>query len=526
MKVFEMRAFTWVITGLLDSGKTTLINRLLKEELSDTNVLVLQFEEGEEPLIQADNVRKLVFSKKELEKEPFSVAGKVILYLEKQPADLMLIEWNGIEHFHTLEEMFLSSPAQMVVTVERVIYVADGGHMESRIMDAGLPTFSQIAGSDCAYIRTKSRHSRSERKEFLHSCNPGIKVYTSHDWKHFRREFFAVKFYPVHWLLIMITFVLFYMVFCLLMYETGINLGRWAGIFLGVFLQAVPFLAIGVLLSSLIQIYVPADWIQRHFPQKTFAGQIFAIVAGFCLPVCDCASIPVFKSLVKKGVPVSAAVTFMLVSPVINPVVILSTYYAFNGNYKMIAARCGLGILCAVICGLTYAIKPSKNPLLEQKMPPSVLCDDYTFWLQLDVRISRIEQLIRHAQNEFFSVGKFLIVGILVSSCFQNLFQTTMAAGKDVRPCVALLMMMCLAFVLSLCSSSDAVVARSMAGSFPVGAILGFLVFGPMMDIKNVAMLLSGFKSRFVLRLLLTVFVVCFTVIMLFVFFENGGIRI
>ena len=111
----------------------------------------------------------------------------------------------------------------------------------------------------------------------------------------------------------MITFVLFYMVFCLLMYETGINLGRWAGIFLGVFLQAVPFLAIGVLLSSLIQIYVPADWIQRHFPQKTFAGQIFAIVAGFCLPVCDCASIPVFKSLVKKGVPVSAAVTFMLV---------------------------------------------------------------------------------------------------------------------------------------------------------------------------------------------------------------------
>ena len=283
MKVFEMRAFTWVITGLLDSGKTTLINRLLKEELSDTNVLVLQFEEGEEPLIQADNVRKLVFSKKELEKEPFSVAGKVILYLEKQPADLMLIEWNGIEHFHTLEEMFLSSPAQMVVTVERVIYVADGGHMESRIMDAGLPTFSQIAGSDCAYIRTKSRHSRSERKEFLHSCNPGIKVYTSHDWKHFRREFFAVKFYPVHWLLIMITFVLFYMVFCLLMYETGINLGRWAGIFLGVFLQAVPFLAIGVLLSSLIQIYVPADWIQRHFPQKTFAGQIFAIVAGFCL---------------------------------------------------------------------------------------------------------------------------------------------------------------------------------------------------------------------------------------------------
>ena len=80
MKVFEMRAFTWVITGLLDSGKTTLINRLLKEELSDTNVLVLQFEEGEEPLIQADNVRNLVFSKKELEKEPFSVESSIFIH--------------------------------------------------------------------------------------------------------------------------------------------------------------------------------------------------------------------------------------------------------------------------------------------------------------------------------------------------------------------------------------------------------------------------------------------------------------
>ena len=112
MKVFEMRAFTWVITGLLDSGKTTLINRLLKEELSDTNVLVLQFEEGEEPLIQADNVRKLVFSKKELEKEPFSVAGKVILYLEKQPAvsDADRVEWNRAFSYIRRNVSFFSSP--------------------------------------------------------------------------------------------------------------------------------------------------------------------------------------------------------------------------------------------------------------------------------------------------------------------------------------------------------------------------------------------------------------------------------
>ena len=86
--------------------------------------------------------------------------------------------------------------------------------------------------------------------------------------------------------------------------------------------------------------------------------------------------------------------------------------------------------------------------------------------------------------------------------------------------------MMGLAFVLSLCSSSDAVVARSMAASLPAGAVLGFLVFGPMMDIKNAAMLLSGFKSAFVVRLFVTAFLVCFLVMMLFMLWGSGGIRI
>ena len=152
----------------------------------------------------------------------------------------------------------------------------------------------------------------------------------------------------------LLTAVMLYMVAFSVLNDAGASPERYISIFLGVFLQAAPFLAVGVLLSSLIQVYLKPDWIQRRFPRKILAGQLFAVLAGFCLPVCDCASIPVFKGLVKKGVPMPAAVTFMLVSPVINPVVILSTWYAFNGNYKIIAARCGLGILCAALCGLTY----------------------------------------------------------------------------------------------------------------------------------------------------------------------------
>ena len=88
---------------------------------------------------------------------------------------------------------------------------------------------------------------------------------------------------------------------------------------------------------------------------------ISGIIAGFFLPVCDCASIPVFKSLIKKGIPLPAASCFMTASPVINPVVILSTYYAYNGNIRAVLYRCGTGILCSFLIGLTFIIKSPKD---------------------------------------------------------------------------------------------------------------------------------------------------------------------
>lgn len=65
-----------------------------------------------------------------------------------------------------------------------------------------------------------------------------------------------------------------------------------------------------------------------------------------------------------------------------------------------------------------------------------------------------------------------------------------------------------------------------MAGGLPAGSIVGFLVFGPMMDIKNAAMLLSGFKPGFVARLSVTTFLVCFIVVLMFMLCGSGGIRI
>ena len=130
---------------------------------------------------------------------------------------------------------------------------------------------------------------------------------------------------------------------------------------------------------------------------------------------------------------------------------------------------------------------------------------------------------LRHSQAEFFSVGKYLVIGIFIATVFQVLgtgIFTAAQRGADLA--MSIVIMMGMAFALSLCSSSDAVIARSFSRQFPMGAIMGFLVFGPMMDIKNVMMLSSGFSRRFIIRLLFTAFFVCFAVV--FLFFGLGGI--
>lgn len=77
---------------------------------------------------------------------------------------------------------------------------------------------------------------------------------------------------------------------------------------------------------------------------------------------------------------------------------------------------------------------------------------------------------------------------------------------------VSLFIMMALAFLLSLCSSSDAVIGRSFIARFSLLPVLGFRI-RPHAGHKNILMLSGGFTKRFIVRFLITSFTVCFAVL-------------
>ncbi|MGP1577500.1 MAG: permease [Treponema sp.] len=315
------------------------------------------------------------------------------------------------------------------------------------------------------------------------------------------------------------------------MFETFTALST---VFISILLQALPFMLVGALLSSIIHIFIPPHIIIAAFPKKYGLGFATALFAGFFFPVCECASVPLMRGLIKKGVAMPIAVTFMLAAPIVNPISIISTYYAFPQEPSFALYRVYFGLIISFAAGLILMAYPESKYLREyaeelsgkfaqhipidthttcefcscHKTAPhghAIIAHDHSVMQQkhsLKENYSqKIIELLYHTGNEFFTAGSYLIIGALITAVIrvgvpQNFFRNTSA-----YPIIGILLMMLFAFVFSACSTSDAFIARSFLNRFSSGAVLAFLVYGPMMDVKNFCMLLSLFKTRFVIEL-------------------------
>lgn len=518
----------FVVTGFLDSGKTTFLNFLMnKREWRDYTILVIQFETGEMELQNHyHNCHSLSFPKKVLEQQPRHIIEQIQNSVRSHHFDEIWIEWNGIVPFSQLQALLLDPSLNKLCKIQKVMHIADSAAITNLLGRTGSALPEQISSSD--FIVVHNAHSPKAFKQtrnLLRNINPGVAVYDTKAYNALCRQLYTKNESPVHsfFLTVLIIFMLYWI--CDPAYGIlKIPFNAFINIFLGIILQAIPFLLIGVLISSAIQIFIPQGVIERRFPKSLGLGMLVAIIGGFCLPVCDCASIPIFKSLVKKGIPLPVAITFMTATPVINPVVMLSTYYAFNTDITIVIERVCYGIIVSILIGLVFAAFPPKSNVLSGGKLDRLMCSCgcYEDAESITTFKGKIGLFLRHSQAEFFNIGKYMLMGTFIASLFQvfgsDLFTI---AQNNTGMAISISIMMIMAFVLSLCSSSDAVIARSFANQFPMGAIMGFLVFGPMMDIKNVMMLSSGFSKRFICKLLFITFIICFLVI--FLLYSIGG---
>lgn len=262
----------------------------------------------------------------------------------------------------------------------------------------------------------------------------------------------------------------------------GDVLQTWGTLFVALNVQALPFLVLGVTVSGAVAAWVPPELLAHALPRNRGAAVVAASGAGVLLPGCECGSVPISGRLVARGVPPAAALAFMLAAPAINPVVLVATGVAFPGQPAVVLARFVASLATAVVVGWLWLRRGAADQLVERARA------------RVQDRETPLATFVATATHDLLHAGGYLVIGAAVAATLQVLVPRTVVDAVASQPVLAVLAMATLAIALSICSEADAFVAASLS-QFSLTSRLVFLVVGPAVDLKLVA-LQTGFFGR------------------------------
>lgn len=309
--------------------------------------------------------------------------------------------------------------------------------------------------------------------------------------------------------------------------------------FTTIMLEAIPFLLLGALISAIIEEFVSEERISKMIPKNRVLGSLVGIFLGLFIPACDCAVIPIAMRLKKKKVPTNVIVSFMLASPIISPVVLLSTFFAFGETEKMLlfglempklfVYRTIFGILVALVVGIILDIVCKDSVLKEEGSAVNHehhhhhhehihTCNHHHEGCSCSAHeketgpIGRVKNIINIMYGDFMGIISYMAVGAILAATMQILLPISNIGGIVQNKYISTFIMMLLAFALSLCSTSDAFIARTFMNSLSKNSILAFILLGPMIDIKNTIVLNKSFNKKFVIVLIGSIFLTVYLI--------------
>lgn len=310
-------------------------------------------------------------------------------------------------------------------------------------------------------------------------------------------------------------------------------------LFFSLLVEAMPFLLLGVIFSSVLLLFVDEQKLLRMIPKNVVLAALAGSLIGFMFPVCECGNIPVARRLLMKGAPTAVAIGYLLAAPTVNPIVFWATWIAFRDQPEIVFLRVGFTLIVAITIAVIFSAQADIRPFLQDNLTrmmgepepaapaspePEVspLLKSGTFLmqspgqvLQLDAppaqvlaqvatlppMAQRLRMMVDNMVLELRELGAVLVIGSAIAAFVQVAVPREVILGLGQGPVTSILAMMALAWVVSICSTVDSFFALSFASTFTSGALLAFLVFGPMIDLKNISLLLTVFKGRTIVYL-------------------------
>lgn len=269
------------------------------------------------------------------------------------------------------------------------------------------------------------------------------------------------------------------------------RLQDWITLSLSVMIEALPFVMLGICIAIIVQVWLPAERLLTYLPQQPLLRRACLSLLGIALPVCECGNVPLARGLLAKGLTPSESLVFLLAAPVLNPVTIITTQQAFAGDMTILWARVFGGFAIANLVGWVYARRPAEE-LLTNTFVASCQADH----VQQSKRVASLAIFRREVQ----AMLPALVVGAGLAGLVQVLVSREVLVSLGSQPVWSVIAMVALAFIVSICSNVDAFFALAFRQTFMTGALVSFLTFGPMIDIKMLSLLRTTYRPSVLLQ--------------------------
>lgn len=513
-----MSAYIDIITGFLESGKTTFIKELLNssfvEEFNKIILLVCEegFTEYDENQLNKRNITRVVLEKDtELNDDLFKEI------LNRYDPDYIVIEYNGTWDISRL--LGLKLPYEY--RFRNVIFISEAATFKSQLSNMAWIMQPHILNSNVVVFNRYDSINPEVKKKLIRdikNINPRTKVTyikeLSKDNKLKERflEFGNLENVSLNLkmnlkasiiMVLLLSVILVFVLPSVYSYAQSI-----VTIFLSILIQAIPFILLGAFISAGIQIFTNSGWIIKQISKGKAASFLIASMAGFFFPICDCGMIPIISGLLKKETPLPQTITFWLSSSAVSPIVIISMLYAFPEKPYLAAFRVVFGVVIGIIVGIIFKLihLETKDVIRENRRLQSIGKDILD--LKYEGLKGKVEAVFGGAKAEFFRVIEYVIIGAFISSVFQTLLPQTMKNYISDNFILQFVVMIIAAMVMSTCSTSNAFIGKSFSGSFSTLPILTFIVIGPMLDLKNIVMLSEVLKKRFLIFLMCLIIII------------------
>lgn len=269
------------------------------------------------------------------------------------------------------------------------------------------------------------------------------------------------------------------------------RLQDWITLSLSVMIEALPFVMLGICIAIIVQVWLPAERLLTYLPQQPLLRRACLSLLGIALPVCECGNVPLARGLLAKGLTPSESLVFLLAAPILNPVTIITTQQAFAGDMTILWARVLGGFAIANLVGWVYARRPAEE-LLTNTFVASCQADH----VQQSKRVASLAIFRREVQ----AMLPALVVGAGLAGLVQVLVSREVLVSLGSQPVWSVIAMVALAFIVSICSNVDAFFALAFRQTFMTGALVSFLTFGPMIDIKMLSLLRTTYRPSVLLQ--------------------------